>query len=102
MSAPKPSIAKPKAKRPPKADPIVPRVEVTWRDAMSLNGWMELGDVLESKDLATCCSLGYVIHETDDVLFLAQSLGAAGPVVGDVLAIPKGMILRKVTVAYGR
>lgn len=66
-------------------------VEVTWNDATSVGGWIDISELKQAINPLRCYSVGYFMTETDDAVVLAQSSG--GPNVAEVLVIPKGMVI---------
>lgn len=77
------------------------RVEVDWIDSTSHDGWDDEHKVLaesEQDDYMTCCTIGYLIKETDELVMLAGSLSTSGPRsrnVGHVMSIPKSAIVAR-------
>lgn len=69
-------------------------VECLWVDSMSQNGW-RYNHAEDAKDRKSrvCRSIGYVIHEDDEVIALAQSLNKHNE--GDVMCIPKVALIAR-------
>lgn len=73
---------------------------VEWVDsAQPLPGWRFLEDAPEM-EIVECCSVGWVVGETEGVLMLAPNLGDRNsklPQASGFIRIPKQAITRKVS-----
>ena len=81
----------------------VPLTLIEWRDsAQPTPQWQYLSDYAPSSAI-TCVSVGYLVHDGDDVKALAQSLGCGdseGSVqASGILHIPACSITRQVQLA---
>lgn len=66
-------------------------VRVTWDDAVgSDEGWVEARD--HTTQVASCITVGKVIRKDRKQVVLAQSAGADDEQVGNIWAVPLGMI----------
>ena len=63
-------------------------VLVEWRDAHSEEGWIDF----EPDETFNTYTVGYVLHETDISISLAQSIGINGE-THSVMTIPKACVL---------
>lgn len=72
------------------------KIEVEWLDAVVRNAVWESPDVLKETMLEHCSTRGYLIHETDEALYVVQTLGSDMCLNGVV--IPRGTITK---VKYG-
>lgn len=80
-------------------------VEVEWDDAVSCATWQEMEDL---PGVQGCLTRGWLVKETKREIVLAATLQVEGqkmgPLVGDILAIPLGMVrrIRRCKISYGR
>lgn len=66
-------------------------VRVTWDDAVgSDEGWVEAKD--HTTQTASCITVGKIIRKDKKQVVLAQSAGADDEQVGNIWAVPLGMI----------
>lgn len=70
-------------------------VYLEWDDSQSLQGWMEDRDLDEPTPNK---SIGFLIKETDDWLWITTSIDDDGPTKIDPLAIPKTCIRKRLYV----
>lgn len=82
---------------------LPPLVLIEWEDsAQPLGEWRFLDD-LGSLDIVKCQSVGYLVHDGDDVKALAPNIGDAGKVTAQatgIIRIPARCIvkIRKLTI----
>ncbi len=75
-------------------------VMVDWEDsAQPVASWLHLTD-LPALSAVQCCSVGWIVAQSDDVLMLAPNLGERGCEVNaqasGIIRIPKRCIVRMV------
>lgn len=70
-------------------------VEVEWLDSMSEGRWMDTETAISraTREVMLHRSVGYLIHETDDLILLAGSRGESSEHVSDTMQIPRVAIL---------
>ena len=70
-------------------------VEVEWLDAMSEGRWMDTETAISraTREVMLHRSVGYLIHETDDLILLAGSRGETSENVADTMQIPRVAVL---------
>lgn len=68
---------------------------VEWDDSQTLTGWTEPRDMDEPTPNK---SIGWLVKETDDWLWLTTSVDLDGPTYVDPLAIPKVAIRKRLFV----
>ena len=74
---------------------MLKRVEVTWRDATSLNfGWQDAEDYIEESHPVTITSVGYLIARTKLSLILALNYSESDHKLTQAISIPTGCILK--------
>jgi hypothetical protein len=71
------------------------RVEVEWLDSMSEGRWVDMETAVRTATREAMChrSVGYLIHETDDLVLLAGSRSEGGENVADTMQIPRVAVL---------
>ena len=67
-------------------------VEIRWVDSIQHSGWRPRNDFAEDESLIHWTS-GYLLKESDDRYFIAQSFGLDFPNVDAVMEIPKCSVL---------
>lgn len=76
-----------------------PIIQVEWVDSSSYSGhpWAAEDRLIQSANegLAKCVSVGYLIHETDEVLVIAMGYDTGGAIL-ESFFIPKAVI-KKIT-----
>jgi len=67
--------------------------QVTWKDCESMSGWHDLLTIEDyiQTPLSVMKSVGWLLHDGDDWLILAASVGDKN--AGDLTKIPRAMIL---------
>ncbi len=75
--------------------------EVEWDDASSCATWR---GVEELPGVQPCVTRGWLVEENKRKVVLAGTIQAEGPDVGEIIAIPRGMVkrIRRLKVSYGR
>lgn len=69
---------------------VYKRVDVTWLDAVSGDGWVNVDDLSAP---AVCHTRGFLIRDLPEYIVVAGTIDKENPeLVGDVLTIPKVMI----------
>ncbi len=76
-------------------------VEVQWNDAYSVATWRDLDNL---PAVALCVTRGWLVDEDKRQVVLAATFIEEGREVGEIIAIPRGMVkrMRKLKVSYGR
>lgn len=76
-------------------------VEVEWDDASSCATWRAPG---EFPRVQPCITRGWLVEESKRGIVIAATIQVNGPDVGEIIAIPRGMVkrIRKLKVSYGR
>ena len=80
-------------------------VEVEWDDATSSAKWQDVEDLF---GVQACLTRGWLVKETKREIVLAATLQVdgprMGPLVSEVIAIPRGMVkrIRRCKTSYGR
>ncbi len=76
-------------------------VEVQWDDACSCADWRPLDDL---PAVYPCVTRGWLVEETKRQVVIAGTVQPSGDEVGEVIAIPRGMVtrIRTLKVSYGR
>jgi hypothetical protein len=70
-------------------------VEITWQDSMHQSGWHKLSDnIALTKAELEHRTVGYVIHDTADVVAVVQSVSLNGFSADSTMTIPKSCILK--------
>ena len=68
-------------------------VKVIWSDTKSYNGeWTDL-ESIRCFDVEVCNTKGYIVHETADLLSIAQSISESHAY--NIMVIPKGCKRRR-------
>lgn len=77
----------------------LPRIErLTWVDSSNCSGWIEQEEIIESLDIGLVESVGFVVGETVDCIYLSTTVVDTGCL--GVVSIPLVAIVdRKVIVA---
>ena len=85
-----------------------PRVEVTWLDSHSEEGWVEVPLAIsraEDKNAIRVYNTGFLIAETDEYLLLAAGISPGvdkdDDLVIQTMQIPLGAVVGLVTLAQG-
>lgn len=70
-------------------------VEVQWLDSVSEGRWHAKDDVIREAtyDAMLHRSVGFLVHETEELILLAGSRGENGVMVADTMQIPRSAIL---------
>ncbi len=76
-------------------------VEVEWDDASSSPLWHSPDEL---PHVQTCLTRGWLLVDNKREVVLAASIQLQGPDVGEIIAIPRGMVkrLRRLKLEYGR
>lgn len=71
-------------------------VEVEWLDSVSEGRWHPKDDAIReaTRDVMLHRSVGYLVHETDELILLAGSRGEDGANVADTMQIPRVAVLQ--------
>jgi len=73
-------------------------IEVLWVDSMAQNGWrFNHAEQAQDQKGKVCRTMGYKIHEDDQVIAVAQSLHRDSE--GDVLCIPQVAVISRRSIA---
>ena len=72
---------------------------VIWKDAVGVSDRQQLEN-LKTVTLATCTNIGWVMHETEELVVLANGMLSTGEV--DHLVIPKSCIVERTKVGKKR
>lgn len=75
----------------------VPVIAVVFMDPATASRWID--DPETEAQPAECVAVGLLAHEDEDVLRVALLTSAAGD-FGDVLAIPKSIIIKRKKLTY--
>lgn len=79
-------------------------VHVVWVDAARLSGWRDAADVGEAEG-TVCETIGFLVKQSREAVVVAMTRGChdvnqfAGDELGDVMFIPRGMVVRMTAVA---
>ncbi len=76
-------------------------VEVHWNDATSCATWREPGDL---PHVQACVTRGWLLEDGKEEVVIAATVQVEGPDVGEVIAIPRGMVkrIRRLKISHGR
>ncbi len=76
-------------------------VEVEWDDASASALWHSPDDL---PHVARCLTRGWLMEENKREVILAASVQLQGCDVGEIIAIPRGMVkrIRRLNLSYGR
>lgn len=79
----------------------VPFVEVHWSDAASCATWRGPDEL---PHVQPCMTRGWLLEEGKDEVVIAATIQVDSPDVGEIIAIPRGMVkrIRRLKVSYGR
>lgn len=69
-------------------------VEAVWIDANRSTGWTHMSDIPK---VVKCVTRGWEIYEDDEQIVLAGTTSGDGE-YGEVIAIPKGMLVSKTVI----
>ena len=71
------------------------RVEVEWLDSICEGSWHRRDDVIReaTREAMLHRSIGYLVHENDEMVLLAGSRGESGVMVSDTMQIPRVAVL---------
>ncbi len=80
---------------------MTPIVCVIWEDASNMtDGWETLDNLLQRLGHPImCATVGFIIHETDDHIVLAQTMGREGLDVNGTLQIPRKMVRKTIKIS---
>ena len=69
-------------------------ITVHWLDAASYgNRWID-GEDIEGFEGEPCITRGFLVHETEEYLYIAQTIGVSGAY--NVFLVPKGCITKRI------
>lgn len=68
---------------------------VVWKDAVSVDSWEDIGDLIKDVQLHTITTIGFVISEDKEKLMLAGNIDLHNECASCVMLIPKGWILKR-------
>lgn len=71
------------------------KVEVVWRDAVTYGEPFKMDEVAERAVLAERTTTGYLLHQDDERIILAQTLDKEDDEVDDVIVIPAPWRIRR-------
>lgn len=67
-------------------------VYIEWLDAGGIQGWHDRQAVIDDSSLPLCTTVGFVLHETDAMLVVAQNYDKDSDKVGETTSIPRSVI----------
>lgn len=65
---------------------------IAWQDACSVDEWQTVPESIVEGALHSIVSVGFVVHETDDLVMLCAAWDAENDQVAQTMTIPKGWI----------
>ena len=69
---------------------VYQKVEIEWVDSLDVSdGWETIEHYIEEGAMIICTSVGYLIHEDEDIMILAMSHDPSNEHVGHGMTIPK-------------
>ncbi len=76
-------------------------VQIEWHDAHSVATWRGPDEL---PHVEPCISRGWLLVENSKEVVLASTVQPNGPDVGEIIAIPRGMVkrIRRLKISYGR
>lgn len=77
---------------------MLPVVQLKWEDSSSRNGWAMNDELEEFVGSTKCASVGILVDETDETLFLATTVG--GGACLSPVAIPKRAVTSQTVLFY--
>lgn len=69
-----------------------PLVVITWEDSVGYDGWCTLDEIIAT-ELSEHVAVGFLVHETEDALYITQSYDEVNENYGAVQVIAKSAVI---------